>query len=71
MWVSVVFRGGKWFMFQGETAVTLDDKGRVAIPAAHRDLDGSSDDLRHLIRRPPTSLREAIAGALKDLAPAH
>lgn len=25
-------------MFQGETAVTLDDKGRVAIPAAHRDL---------------------------------
>ncbi|HEY0180289.1 MAG TPA: division/cell wall cluster transcriptional repressor MraZ [Dokdonella sp.] len=24
-------------MFQGETAVTLDDKGRVAIPAAHRD----------------------------------
>src|SRR5665213_3072261 len=25
-------------MFQGETAVTLDDKGRVAIPAAHREL---------------------------------
>jgi MraZ protein len=25
-------------MFQGETAVTLDDKGRVAIPAAYRDL---------------------------------
>lgn len=24
-------------MFQGETAVTVDDKGRVAIPAAHRD----------------------------------
>lgn len=24
-------------MFQGETAVTLDDKGRVAIPAAHRE----------------------------------
>ena len=30
-----------WFfvdMFQGETAITLDDKGRIAIPAAHRDL---------------------------------
>ncbi|GAA0714147.1 division/cell wall cluster transcriptional repressor MraZ [Dokdonella soli] len=25
-------------MFQGETAVTLDDKGRVAIPAAQREL---------------------------------
>ena len=25
-------------MFQGETAITLDDKGRVAIPAAHREL---------------------------------
>lgn len=25
-------------MFQGETAVTLDDKGRVAIPAAYRAL---------------------------------
>lgn len=25
-------------MFQGESAVTLDDKGRVAIPAVHREL---------------------------------
>ena len=25
-------------MFQGETAVTLDDKGRVAIPVAYREL---------------------------------
>ena len=24
-------------MFQGETAVTLDDKGRLAVPAVHRD----------------------------------
>lgn len=24
-------------MFQGETAVTLDDKGRLAIPSAHRE----------------------------------
>ena len=24
-------------MFQGETSVTLDDKGRVAIPVAHRE----------------------------------
>ena len=39
--------------------------------AAQGDLDGSSDDLRRLIRRPATSLRDAIAGALKDLVPAH
>src|SRR5450830_775658 len=38
MWVAVVFRGGSWVMFQGETDVTLDDKGRIAIPAAHREL---------------------------------
>ena len=38
MWDLVVFRGKQWIMFQGETAVTLDDKGRVAIPAAHREL---------------------------------
>jgi MraZ protein len=25
-------------MFQGETAVTLDDKGRLAVPSAYRDL---------------------------------
>ncbi len=25
-------------MFQGETAITLDDKGRIAIPAAYRDV---------------------------------
>ena len=25
-------------MFQGETAITLDDKGRIALPAAYRDV---------------------------------
>lgn len=39
--------------------------------AANGDLDGSSDDLRGLIQRRPTALRDAIARALKDLAPAH
>lgn len=24
-------------MFQGETAITIDDKGRMAVPTAHRD----------------------------------
>ena len=24
-------------MFQGETAITVDDKGRLAIPTAYRD----------------------------------
>ncbi|MGU7895862.1 division/cell wall cluster transcriptional repressor MraZ, partial [Escherichia coli] len=25
-------------MFQGETAITIDDKGRLAVPTAYRDL---------------------------------
>ena len=25
-------------MFQGETAITVDDKGRLAIPTAYREL---------------------------------
>jgi MraZ protein len=29
-------------MFQGETAVTLDDKGRLALPTAYRDLIASA-----------------------------
>ncbi|WP_347262213.1 division/cell wall cluster transcriptional repressor MraZ [Rudaea sp.] len=29
-------------MFQGETAVTLDDKGRLALPTAYRDLVASA-----------------------------
>jgi MraZ protein len=35
-------------MFQGETAVTLDDKGRVTIPAALRDLVAKACD-NHLV----------------------
>lgn len=29
-------------MFQGETAITLDDKGRMAVPTAYRDLIASA-----------------------------
>ena len=29
-------------MFQGETAITLDDKGRISIPTAYRELIASS-----------------------------
>ncbi len=29
-------------MFQGETAITLDDKGRLALPTAYRDLIASA-----------------------------
>ncbi|MBN8887350.1 MAG: division/cell wall cluster transcriptional repressor MraZ [Rudaea sp.] len=29
-------------MFQGETAITLDDKGRLALPTAYRDLVASA-----------------------------
>ncbi len=38
LWGNVGFCGESWVMFQGETAITLDDKGRIAIPAAYRDL---------------------------------
>ena len=31
------FCGFRWGMFQGETAITLDDKGRISIPAAYRE----------------------------------
>jgi MraZ protein len=38
MWASVVFCGFLWMpMFQGETSIALDDKGRMAIPAAYRE----------------------------------
>ena len=29
---------GRDGVFQGETAITVDDKGRMAVPTAHRDL---------------------------------
>jgi MraZ protein len=29
-------------MFQGETAITLDDKGRLAVPTAYRELIASA-----------------------------
>ena len=29
-------------MFQGETAITIDDKGRLAIPTAYRELVASA-----------------------------
>jgi len=36
---ELVARG---FMFQGETAITLDDKGRMAVPTAYRELIASA-----------------------------
>ncbi len=40
-------------MFQGETAITLDDKGRVAIPAAYRDLVAKASANRLVITYNP------------------
>jgi MraZ protein len=40
MWVIEGKNGFPWGfveMFQGETAITIDDKGRLAIPTAYRD----------------------------------
>ncbi|HUE86903.1 MAG TPA: hypothetical protein VMO26_12585 [Vicinamibacterales bacterium] len=41
------------------------------LAAARGDLDGAPADLQRLIGRSPTSLREAIAGALSVTAPAR
>jgi MraZ protein len=42
MWASEGFSGLLWDLvgtvFQGETAITIDDKGRLAIPVAFREL---------------------------------
>jgi len=40
-------------MLQGESAVTLDDKGRVAIPAAYRDLVAAASDNRLVVTYNP------------------
>lgn len=49
----MVFCGESWVMFQGETAITLDDKGRVAIPAAYRDLVSQSSGNRLVVTYNP------------------
>jgi MraZ protein len=38
----VDFCGISQIMFQGETAITLDDKGRLALPTAYRDIVASA-----------------------------
>jgi len=38
-WFFVAIGG---FVFQGESAITIDDKGRLAIPTAYRELIGSA-----------------------------
>jgi len=40
-------------MFQGETAITIDDKGRMAVPTAHRDLVASECGNRLVITYNP------------------
>ena len=49
----MVFRGFLWIMFQGETAITLDDKGRIAIPAAHRELVAKASGNRLVVTYNP------------------
>lgn len=49
----MVFCGESWIMFQGETAITLDDKGRAAIPAAYRDIVSKSSGNRLVITYNP------------------
>ena len=40
-------------MFQGETAITIDDKGRLAIPTAYRDVIAQACDGRLVITYNP------------------
>lgn len=40
-------------MFQGETAITIDDKGRLAIPTSYRDLVARACDGRLVITYNP------------------
>jgi MraZ protein len=40
-------------MFQGETAITIDDKGRLAIPTSYRDLVGRECGNRLVITYSP------------------
>lgn len=71
-------------MFQGETAVTLDDKGRVAIPVAYRQLVATSCGNRLVVTYNPFEhgclwifpqnvwepLRDQV-NALSKVKPAH
>lgn len=43
-------------MFQGETAITVDDKGRMAIPTAYRELVASSCANRLVVTYNPFEL---------------
>lgn len=40
-------------MFQGETAITVDDKGRLAVPTAYRDLVARDCDNRLVLTYSP------------------
>ena len=40
-------------VFQGETAITIDDKGRLAIPTSYRDLIARASDSRLVITYNP------------------
>ncbi len=44
---------GIGFVFQGETAITVDDKGRVAVPTAYRELVARECDNRLVITYNP------------------
>ena len=49
----MVFCGFQWVMFQGETSITLDDKGRIAIPAVHRELVAKASGNRLVVTYNP------------------
>ena len=40
-------------MFQGETAITVDDKGRMAVPTAYRDLVARASNNRLVLTYNP------------------
>jgi MraZ protein len=59
-------------MFQGETAITIDDKGRLAIPTSYRDLvarecgNPPGHHLQPVRGRLPVPVPAAGLGAVRD-----
>ena len=44
---------GAGVVFQGETAITVDDKGRMAVPTAYRDLVARASNNRLVLTYNP------------------
>ena len=53
-------------MFQGETAITVDDKGRMAVPTAYRDLVARASNNRLVLTYNPFDYKKDLGIATPD-----